>query len=753
LKGFLFLFFILYLVTTPLEAQENNSAVPDDPRLLLALSTVDYPATPGDVYNLSYTPAARGSPVVTQIVLDAMYQLKVLNMGNINVRGKTYLQLKAEVENLISRNYPLSGPSLTLYRIGKFTVTVTGETLRPGNYNVDGLTRVSAVLTALTGKASTRFVQVTSVNAAVHIYDTFTAARTGDLSQDPYIRPEDKIFIPTAGRIVQIEGEVFRPGRYELLANEGLSELIENYGGGLTAEAVPEKITIARLPYPAASTRSFINLSWDTRSYVLLMDRDIVAVPDKNGNRQAIFFEGAVFIEREGTETGESAAVKAVPRIPYYFYPGETIGNASRNIRRYFTEVSDLTQAYILRNGRQVPINLERVLYFNDDSVDVPLYGGDIIVIPYRQYFSITGEVVEAGNKPLISLTRLSSLMTGLTAKASRRLITVTSTTGLKTIYDLFQAQRFGDLSQDPYIRPGDQIHVPAAVRKVTIAGEVFRPGEYELLSGDTLKQLIEYYADGFTLNADPDRIRLTRINTSENIPGESKLFSYTENSGFPLENRDVVSVGDKIENRPIVFFEGAIAMSTGGRIEETSAAIEGTTLLEYPFYAGETLGNAVRAIRGLFVAASDLAKAYMIRGEKQIPFDLNLFLYKQDFSNDIVLENGDTIIIPFRQYFVLVTGAVKTPGRYPFVPDRMADYYINLAGGRDDMLNNGKGVRITDMNNRKLSEQEVIVPEISIDVPINRFSARFNQYGPIITTILSIVSMTLSIFAMSGVF
>jgi hypothetical protein len=55
-------------------------------------------------------------------------------------------------------------------------------------------------------------------------------------------------------------------------------------------------------------------------------------------------------------------------------------------------------------------------------------------------------------------------------------------------------------------------------------------------------------------------------------------------------------------------------------------------------------------------------------------------------------------------------------------------------------------------MNNRKLPVSAVIAPETMIDVPTNRFSARFNQYGPIITTILSIISMTISIFAVTGV-
>ncbi|MDR0722476.1 MAG: SLBB domain-containing protein, partial [Treponema sp.] len=290
--------------------------------------------------------------------------------------------------------------------------------------------------------------------------------------------------------------------------------------------------------------------------------------------------------------------------------------------------------------------------------------------------------------------------------------------------------------------------------RIVTLAGEVFRPGTYELLAGESLQELVSYYGDGFTLNADINLIRVSRINTLEGVPGETKFVSFKETDLLTLEDRDIVSIGNKGINRPVAFFEGAISQARSTTaVEETSAEIEGTSKMEYPFYQGETLGNAVRNIRSQFTAVSDLANAYLLRGERQLPVDLRPFLYSNDFSKDVALENGDTIIIPFRQYFVLVSGAVKAPGRYPYVPDRRIEYYINLAGGRDDLLNNGRGIKVFDMNNKSLSLSGYIPPESMISVPTNTFSAKFNQFGPIITTILSIVSATLSILAISGVF
>jgi protein involved in polysaccharide export with SLBB domain len=199
-----------------------------------------------------------------------------------------------------------------------------------------------------------------------------------------------------------------------------------------------------------------------------------------------------------------------------------------------------------------------------------------------------------------------------------------------------------------------------------------------------------------------------------------------------------------------VVFFQGAIAGGTA-QVEETNADIEGTSKMEYPFYEGETLGSAVRANAGRFTVSSDLTNAYVIRGDTQIPMDLNRYLYHNDFSHDFALANGDVILIPFRQFFVLVTGAVKTPGRYPYVPDRQAEYYISLAGGRDELKNNGRRERITDMNGKRINKEAVLIePETMISVPANRFTVHFNQYAPVITTVLSICATVLTIYAVT---
>lgn len=105
--------------------------------------------------------------------------------------------------------------------------------------------------------------------------------------------------------------------------------------------------------------------------------------------------------------------------------------------------------------------------------------------------------------------------------------------------------------------------------------------------------------------------------------------------------------------------------------------------------------------------------------------------------------------MVPFRQYFVSVSGAVKSPGRFPYIPDRTWDYYIGLAGGFDKTKNKLDSIRIFDIEGSKHSKDEFIGPEYTIEAKTNSFLFFFNQYAPVITTTLSVIAASLSAWAL----
>ena len=77
---------------------------------------------------------------------------------------------------------------------------------------------------------------------------------------------------------------------------------------------------------------------------------------------------------------------------------------------------------------------------------------------------------------------------------------------------------------------------------------------------------------------------------------------------------------------------------------------------------------------------------------------------------------------------------------------------YIGLAGGFVKEKNNLDAVTITDIDGKKHKKSEFIQPEMTIDAKANSGLYFFNQYAPVLTTILSAVSVSISVLAATGV-
>ncbi|MDE7392534.1 MAG: ligand-binding protein, partial [Treponemataceae bacterium] len=205
-----------------------------DPRL--AMSVPDYAVTAGDVYSLSF--AMGTTPVVYTIPVDTTYRIRVANLGVLNCKGLTYSQLKTQVDSLVSKNYPMGGVQFVLTSPSTFLVSITGEVVQATERTAWALTRLSSFISdSLTDYSSTRNVTVISEDGGEKNFDLYKAQREGDFSQDPYLRPGDKIIINRYERRVTIDGAVERPGTYEILSDENLKALIEYYANGLQSLA------------------------------------------------------------------------------------------------------------------------------------------------------------------------------------------------------------------------------------------------------------------------------------------------------------------------------------------------------------------------------------------------------------------------------------------------------------------------------------------------------------------------------------
>jgi protein involved in polysaccharide export with SLBB domain len=228
----------------PCRAQDTQGQALDmqpGQALELALSNSNYQVTAGDMYTLTYNEAAN------DIIVDYSYQIAIPGLGVISGEGKTYSQLRREIETIVTTRFPQSGAQFILTRPSTFTVYIKGEVNSAGERTSSAMGRLSALVnSSLTHYSSTRNITVTSANGQVKAYDLFRAQRFGDLSQDPYLRPGDIITLSKLNRKVSVYGEVKRPGAYELLPGEHIRELIVNYADGFTGRADTGRVELTR---------------------------------------------------------------------------------------------------------------------------------------------------------------------------------------------------------------------------------------------------------------------------------------------------------------------------------------------------------------------------------------------------------------------------------------------------------------------------------------------------------------------------
>jgi len=454
----------------------------------------------------------------------------------------------------------------------------------------------------------------------------------------------------------------------------------------------------------------------------------------------------------------------------YQLLAGENLRDLVRLYGNGFTPLADLSRITLTRFVGSGEISGDIILLSEGDiDGNFALEHMDIVTIPNITYFrpavpverrerSITvyGAVRRPGTFELMRHENLRELIEvygdGLTPLADLGRITLTRFVGSEEISgDIILLSRediegnfalehmdIVSISSITDFRPA--VAVERRERSITITGAVRRAGTFELMPHENLRELIEVYGDGLTPLADATRVEVVRRIGGDDISG-NRLFltSYDLGGDFALEHLDLVHVPEIGDLMPVMFVEGAVGI--GG----ITADLTATNRLTVQFHTGETYAAMVRRNREWFSAVSDTENAYVVRQNGEIVrLNLNHALFDAAYRGEVLVQDEDTLIIPFRQFFVTVAGAVMNPGRFPFIPDRGWEYYIALAGGFVPGRNARSSIVITDMTGRRLRPADAITPETIITARANHPMFLIGQYVvpvlSIITTMLTVV-------------
>ncbi|UCE04961.1 MAG: SLBB domain-containing protein [bacterium] len=276
---------------------------------------------------------------------------------------------------------------------------------------------------------------------------------------------------------------------------------------------------------------------------------------------------------------------------------------------------------------------------------------------------------------------------------------------------DLVRYYATGSTRFNPFLLDGDRIIVPnlnLEGNSIIISGAVRLEGKYEFIPGDSLSHIFEIAQDP-TRYADLNNIDLYRTDSTSKTYHNEKI-DYTN---IIQGNAPDIALrpGDRI-----------VVRKKSPRVAPNSITIKGEITRPglYPITHSSTFLSTVIRAAGGFTKNASLADAKVIRFNEPIDelesnpdysrlFDMRLsdmgifdreyfnfeallkrnmisvdfykLFVEKDSTQDIILRDGDLVIVPKNQNTVLVLGQVPRPGHQQYVPGKNYKYYIERAG------------------------------------------------------------------------
>lgn len=375
----------------------------------------------------------------------------------IFIKGLTIKEARSILQTRLKELYTFNEDefAITIKAARTITVNIFGETRAKGGFTISALNTAFNALTVAGGPTrigSVRDIQLIrgDERLSIDVYEYLTDPTVQTMYT---LRHNDIIFVPIAKNIVQIEGAVKRPMRYELKDNEGLAELI-NYAGGINYNTETDFVQIERIVdgEPILLEYELSDILSNNAS-VALSNGDIVRVRSINkGLEQFVTIEGGVF------------------------YPGRYDLNKSSSLFLLLEEAMIQPEAmteriFIERIGTDnsidiIPVKLDSLI---DNNQDFKLQKEDNVIIfteeRYRQLATI--EVIGLVRNPF---TRSLEFNERLNIKDALSLAGGLQPTASLKAY-IFRTNLFNpefvehilvDLEQDLdiYLQPGDELRV-----------------------------------------------------------------------------------------------------------------------------------------------------------------------------------------------------------------------------------------------------------------------------------------------------
>lgn len=599
----------------------------------------NYVVGPGDQLNIQMYGYSESDFSQTVSADGNVYFAQATGVGPVFVSGLTVEQTKARIISRLSKRFvglrsSSYGPQNTFLEVSlggtirSIRVTVTGEAVRPGTYTLSSLSTVMNAIYQAGGPndiGSYRKVQLIRNNRVAATLDLYDYLLNGIQRNDLRLQDNDNIRFTTFLEKVEITGTVKRANIFEMIPGETMERLLF-YAGDFAAQAYKNRLKVTRLTDREVKV---IDVTTPEFKTFVMQDGDVV-----NVERLLDRFENQVTIEGAVFRTGQYSL------------------DNNRTLKQLITTAEGLKgdaftgRITIVRTREDLAIenlsiNLANILAGTDP--DIPLQREDQVIIPSRfdlvqqATVSILGEVnlPDPGMPYMANMTLDDILLRagGLKESAAASMVEV--------------IRRKKDA--DP--------RSPTAQIAETFRFNVDRDLS---INTDANRNFILEPFDQIIVRRSPNYA----IQTYAYVAGEVII-----PGSYPIRTKD-----QKISD---------LVLQAGGLTPQ--AYVEGATLIRPVKLSNEEIRRRQKAIEEL----ADNATKTVVETEvispttsEAIGIDLKRILAKPGSTEDILLQEGDTLRIPKLLETVRIQGEVQLPNTVKYRSGQTFQDYISQTGG-----------------------------------------------------------------------
>ena len=657
----------------------NNKELSFEPNMNIA-TPQNYRLGPGDAVIIDIYGASQKT---IQSTVSPDGEVTIEGYGPVNVSGLTVAQANARLRNTLGSRYRSSRIKLTVGQTKTIMVNVMGEVKAPGTYTLSAFATVFHALYMAGGTndlGTLRNIKVYRNNRLVTVVDIYDYILNGKLTGNVRLADNDVIVVGPYDCLVTITGKVKRPMIYEMKKNESVNSLLK-YSGGFTGDAYKKSVRVKR---KTGRERSVYNVEEFDFSSFRIDDGDSVSV-------DSILPRYANTVEIKGA----------------VFRPGMyNIGDQINSVRTLVEHAEGLTEdaftaravMHRMKSDRNLEvISVDIAGIMAGTCPDIPLKENDVLFIPTRQdkiterTLTIRGEVQYPGTYLYAENETIEDFVLqagGLTDKASTINVLVSRRVNdaKATAPDSIIAQTYTLSLKDGFVvdgtpgfvlMPFDEVSIrksPAYVEQqnVEIEGEVIFGGTYTLSRRNSRLSDLFKKAGGGTDQAYIKGARLMRkANEAEKARMEAVLKMQREQ-----QQKNLLQL--------------AASSNNASAITQTAKDAKDADLQKFN-------------VPDVYPVGIDLAEALKHPGS----------------DADMILREGDRLIVPQYNSTVKINGAVMYANTVAFEKGKSVSRYIDEAGGFASDANKSKAY-IIYMNGKvaKVGHGAKVQPGCEIVIP-----------------------------------